>query len=783
MSDTLVDPELEDRVRRAMHSLAESHHPAAAPSKPPASEEPSRRRVLVLAAAALLLLGGIAALFAVAGRDDDPEPSATEPPAEPEVNVPEPTAPDPAPDTTAVVADPAPTGVPNATGDVTIDPAGLRFAEPLPDGVVAFLDAFPDLEPAVVRETPGFPAQDDPGDSARFVALDGPHLLVIGNVVDASAEAVEVDGDAVDIGIEGARWADAAMSAIAIPTGDRVRIIGPTDYFTLAARGPFVDPAVMTEVAAAIGTTPLGELADVPGIHPMTGTVDGEPLDTPIDGDSITVDHGGLPSPSVTLVRLDEPPTALDLAGIAYGVARELTETPQIGDVTFSGTGPVYVELVSPVDLVIVATSLQRELDELLPRLDVAPLDELDTAYDGTVEAPPAPTGPAAGEPVPEVPGASAEPQSIAVLEPAPGELIEIYDQSTPLGHWVAGIESRSSIVELNGDDFEAAWFVYDIEQPWDPSRYSGPSFESVDGVEARWFAAEKAILAVERPEGTRIVTGGDGSDPTDLLAAIGGRAVPERIADDELVVFPGGDDQLVAVYATPGLGVMTYRAPEGSAKRVASAILGPLAASSDTRDLGGGVFVSTMEGGGQAILVPTPDGRVAVVTTPDDRDPGPIAESVVVRPVGDLGVPILAESVLDELVARAETGVGRRFELRTGSDGTEPCWSLDVGSAEPSDGTPIFGESSGGVRVCGPESERTDPLRLCVGAITEIGAERSASGVIEGDVAVAAFQGSSPVPVDVAAVDGWTFFHADALVEDPALPILLELDGQRTNC
>jgi hypothetical protein len=102
----------------------------------------------------------------------------------------------------------------------------------------------------------------------------------------------------------------------------------------------------------------------------------------------VVVEHG--PSLSVVLRRFDQPLSEQQfiafVANLLSTPGSELPAGVALGDTAIAlETG--YVELLSPVDVVVV--TFDRPSTETL--LDVAPADELDSAFDGTVDAPPRP--------------------------------------------------------------------------------------------------------------------------------------------------------------------------------------------------------------------------------------------------------------------------------------------------------------------------------------------------------------------------------------------------------
>lgn len=394
MNDVDVDPLLVERVRLAMRALAESHQPdprrVGTAGRRPAS---SRRRWLAMAAAAVLVVGGVTAVVALAGRDPSTAPSATV--ATSSETLPEASA------SSSVATEPsAPSAIaPNADGDVAIDPDRLRFRSPLADGVVAFVDdpslPRPQLEPGEVVVI-GDQRSDALGDTVRFVAMNGTDLLMRGSVVDLTvADAPEAIGPIVDVGVEGARYVDDDEGAIVLPLGDEdVRIVGPNDYFSLGGGGPHVDPATLRAITRAIGAVPISDIDSLPGFFVDDGVVDGETLDPLGMRRGVRVQHGTAApeSTSVTLVRLADPPTALDLIAAANSLTRRgEIDVPAIGEVSMVVADGLYLELVSPVDLLVLSTPDPSGASGLAEAIDFATVDTLDAAFDGVVQAPPPP--------------------------------------------------------------------------------------------------------------------------------------------------------------------------------------------------------------------------------------------------------------------------------------------------------------------------------------------------------------------------------------------------------
>ncbi len=370
MSDTSNDPELETRVRRALRSLAETHQPSSSGQPVTQPTDSQSRRTWLIAAATLLVVGGVVAVFAVGGRETSTSPVATEPP-------------------TTDTSEPSDT--PDAGRDVVIDPAVLRFSEPLPDDMVAFVNDTALPAPSIAER--GI-AGSGPGlqqDSIRVVVMDGPRLLMRGGVVDVPADT-EPDrpvGPAVEIGVEGAAYLDADEGAIAIPLGDGRRIVGPDEFFMFGGGGPYIDPEALVEIATAIGQLPLDQVDELPGFFVYQGSAGGETIDPLGVADATTVEHGQAGLSSLTMYRLAEPPTAPELLAIGHALFRGELDEPAIGDVALTSGGQLYLELVSPVDLLVLNAS--ADLDTRIAAIDFSPATELAEAFNGSVTAPPRP--------------------------------------------------------------------------------------------------------------------------------------------------------------------------------------------------------------------------------------------------------------------------------------------------------------------------------------------------------------------------------------------------------
>jgi hypothetical protein len=269
-------------------------------------------------------------------------------------------------------------------GGAVIDPSGLRFSEPLAEDTVAFFDdpTIPAPRVAPERTVPASPgdldALADQPDSVRVVVMDEATLLMRGGIVDVP-DGADPTGPPVDVGVDGARYVDADEGAIAIPLGDGFRIVAPAEYFMFGGGGPFIEPAVLVDIAAAVGDRPIEEIDDLDGFYVDDATIDGERSGLLV-GDRVTVTHSPSEESSdgltTSIVRLPDTPTQQELLSIAHSVTRGEIDPPALGDVAFTAGTRMYLELVSPVDLLIV--NAPTALGDILDSLQFGPLDELE---------------------------------------------------------------------------------------------------------------------------------------------------------------------------------------------------------------------------------------------------------------------------------------------------------------------------------------------------------------------------------------------------------------------
>ncbi len=776
MSDILNDPELETRVRRAMHALADSHQPS--PLRPSANVDPPhpphrphRHRSLAMAAAFALVVGGVVAVVAVANRDTALAPTDIEPSL------------------------PAPDGTPNADGDMEIDPGGLRFGEPLPDDVVAFIDD-PSLPAPRVEEPQGttlsddgpiaFPL-DDPPESVSVVAMDGAELLMRGTIIDLAPDTADFDGPTVDVGVDGARYVDGDRGAIVMPleTGE-LRVVGPDDFFAFGGGGPHIDAGALLAIARAVGTTPIDEVDSLPGFFVFRGSIGGRELDPIGYGAGITVRHGAGAAMSATITRLAEAPTALDLIAIANAVTRGSIASPTVGDVTLFDGEQFYIELVSPVDLLIVHNGAGVD-DGMVAAIDLAPIDRLGEEFDGTVEAsPPAP------DPAPIDTARSSAQDVVALLEPSPVEPVSASENITSGGNWVAGIVAFDSIAEFDGDRFVALWTVLDTDEPWNPASYTGPAAD-IPGLQARWTTAEMTSLALPGPTGTRFVRPGPSTagDAANLAVLVDDQPLDEVVFGADFVRIPTAERQIVTQYGPGEYEVVPYRVPRD--RRFVSDQVALLFAA-DRREVtthSAEIYSVELNPDQQIVVRVVDPTLVAVVVAPVDADPLAIGTAVVIRPLDESPVEIDRSSVLTdgigEVVARNEADWGR-WELRTYSEGDAQCWGLATR-------TPLHGETAaeppfdvggiGGVGSCwGPDEPALDPIVLCSAGGNSEAPVVHVVGVVEAGHTVDARLGGQPWPLALDEVDGWVAFYADTAAEpDTTFGLTVEIDGVRADC
>ena len=345
-----MSADIETQIRAVADAAFDQTSPVG-PDRYVAETSPAKHNWWLVAAASVLVFALMGALALIDRSDDD------------------------APTTPAIQSD----------GDAVIDPSRLRFSEPLADDTVAFFDdptiPAPHVAPdRSVSASPGdLDALADEPDSVEVIAMDGATLLMRAIIIDGPDPGAGPGGPAVDIGIDGARYVDAGEVAITIPLVDGIRLVAPAELLELGGGGPYVEPGTLVDIAAAIGNRPIDEIDDLDGFYVADATIDGERSGVlSVDTVTVTQSPSGEPSDGVntTVVRLQETPTAQELVSIAQALTGGELDSPALGDVIFTAGSRTYLELVSPVDLLLVTAP--TALGDILDSLQFGPLDELE---------------------------------------------------------------------------------------------------------------------------------------------------------------------------------------------------------------------------------------------------------------------------------------------------------------------------------------------------------------------------------------------------------------------
>jgi hypothetical protein len=282
-----------------------------------------------------------------------------------------------------------------AAGELTAstapDVSTLRYPEPLPDDAAAFVNDLA-LGAPTLSEPEGVsgPEPQEGFRQARFVLLDGAEVLARGVIaqVPGAWDSSEYTGAPIDIGLDGAVFVDDEEAAIAYPVDGTPRIVASDSFLRSGSADPAVTPGELAEVARAVGVSDdwnAVELANR-GIHVFDELLSSAPV--PGTPRRVSVDHG--PTLSVVLRRFDQPLSEQQFIAFAANLlatpGSELPDGVELGDTAIT-LEQGYVELLSPVDVVVVTFNRPS----IPAQLDIAPVDELDAAFDGTVDAPPRP--------------------------------------------------------------------------------------------------------------------------------------------------------------------------------------------------------------------------------------------------------------------------------------------------------------------------------------------------------------------------------------------------------
>ncbi|MEM9517591.1 MAG: hypothetical protein AAGA42_22280, partial [Actinomycetota bacterium] len=287
-----------------------------------------------------------------------------------------------------------------ATNPDLPDPATLRFQEPLQDDVVAFVND-PALADPILSDTSdaSTPASDSLPRDASFVQMDGSDVVLHGFVIDANQpwDPSANTGDDVDIGIDGARFTFPDSGAIAYPVDGMTRIVLTTESAS-AQIDPDANVEDLVAVARTIGVSDDWNSAEIEaaGLWVFGEQVDGQAGGEVLTGRVVHDPSAESRSNSVSLIRFDEPVRGQQLVAFVADMLRTdpsgevLDMGAEVGDTAIvARDGALYVELLSPVDVVVVGFGWE-ETEALL---DLAMATGLDAAFDGSVDLVPRPAG------------------------------------------------------------------------------------------------------------------------------------------------------------------------------------------------------------------------------------------------------------------------------------------------------------------------------------------------------------------------------------------------------
>lgn len=337
MTDELLDDvELTDRVGAAMHRLADSHTPAPATCL----GQKRRGRWLLTAAAAAMVALGIGGLVVASRTTGDPSSPVN--------------SGDPAPDSSAPDSDPAIVG------------SGLRFDAPLGDDIIAAIKP----APSEVSAFRGFPSEVDTflygfGDAATVSVLDSDGTTIgLVNVAETPIPPLSFASEELETrnGVVVYRDEQGFPGDILSVEDDVVRRVNAVQSGSDDDAAQARELAI--EVAAYVDATPLSELAATDRFLPVPSAS--------VDLPTIIYTDGGNEDVSVMRSVYDAPLTAEQLraVGTIFGVTefgpdatRAFGELPQSDQ-------PVYVEQVSPVDVVTVLGVVGTSRDEMEALVD-----------------------------------------------------------------------------------------------------------------------------------------------------------------------------------------------------------------------------------------------------------------------------------------------------------------------------------------------------------------------------------------------------------------------------
>ncbi|MGB3737210.1 MAG: hypothetical protein WA964_19810 [Ilumatobacter sp.] len=355
--DVLDDPILDERIRRAMIALADSHAPRV--GRPPGRESKGRR--LLAAAATLLVLCGIGALVLAAGQRDAADgPVSTQAP------------------TPIDSALPTSTDPPATTSSVGGDAVGpFRFDAPLPDSTIGVLEPAPrPFVDAFVVESPDVEFLTGRGRDVQIFVLDpdgSPTATVSATDLDVSRDALPAQQSVLP---------DGSTLHYTGPGADNFFVLADSSIRELAVSNLRTEDnefsqfderlALVTEVAEYVAGQPLDDLdsTDRFNVSPRLRTSPAVVVSYK-ETESNSSD-GGFPEVVIVTTERTLDADEFSLQAMALGEIRdrpsassaivELTESPQLQ----------YIEQISPTQfaVILVAPDTERvELDVLIDSL------------------------------------------------------------------------------------------------------------------------------------------------------------------------------------------------------------------------------------------------------------------------------------------------------------------------------------------------------------------------------------------------------------------------------
>ena len=339
-----------------MYSLADAHQPSSSvqPAAQPTNDSEQRRTWLIVAAT-LLVVAGVVAMLAVAGRDTSPSPVVTEPPE---------------------TASSEPCATPNADGDIAIDPADLRFSEPLPDGMVAFVNDTALPAPSVADYATSRRRQRPSPRPAARQHRDHRHGW------DRACSSAARSSTCRPTPRPASPKARPSRSASrARPTATRTKVPSSSRSMAVAGSSPRTSTSPLAAVgrsssrmpwsrspqpsaAAAQRRRPASGILRLPRLGERRGNQPARRRGANHRG------HGQAGSPNLALYRLAQPPTALELLAIRQRTLPRRTQRFDDRRRRADVRRAAHLEFVSPIDVVVLSSPV--DLDARVAAIDFA---------------------------------------------------------------------------------------------------------------------------------------------------------------------------------------------------------------------------------------------------------------------------------------------------------------------------------------------------------------------------------------------------------------------------